>query len=62
MGARCMRQRAAKSINTILLSHIIFFVFTNFLSHSSSLCCFVQKSIQVDLRRQGSQFHVNILW
>jgi hypothetical protein len=54
-----MRQMAAsQSINTSF-SHYFVPVFTNFLSGSSSLCCFVEKSIRVDLTRQGSQFCVN---
>jgi hypothetical protein len=54
-----MRQRvASQSINTSF-SHYFVPVFTNFLSGSSSLCCFVEKSIRVDLTRQGSQFCVN---
>jgi hypothetical protein len=53
--------KGSKSINTILCSHIIIFLFLLiFFSCSSSLCCFVEKSIRVDLMRQGSQFRVNI--
>jgi hypothetical protein len=40
-------------------SHYFVPVFTNFRSHSSSFCCFVEKSIRVDLMRQGSQFRTN---
>jgi hypothetical protein len=55
-----MRQRAASQLIQYFFSHYFVPVFTNFLSCSSSFYCFVEKSIRVDLRRQGSQFHANI--
>jgi hypothetical protein len=52
-----MRQRQQANQYNTSFSH--YFVPVNFLSYSSSLCCFVKKSIRVDLTRQGSQFRVN---
>jgi hypothetical protein len=50
-----------QQVNQYSTSFLYYFIpiFTNFLSRSSSLCYFVERSIWVDLMRQGSQFCMN---